>query len=78
MKTIKLCESEVIETSSVMELPGGNVTVNEREIHEFYRPEPTETRLIIDDAIERTMEFISKTRAEFEELNSVMRELTAR
>ena len=78
MKRIKLCESEVIESSRMLDLPGGPVTICEREVHEFYRPEETSPRLVISDAIDRTRTFISKTRDEFSELNTVMRELLAR
>jgi hypothetical protein len=80
MKAIKLCESEVIESNRVFDLPDGPVSVFEREIHEFYSREAApDTRLvIISDAIDRTRTFISKAREEFSELNSVMRELVAR
>ncbi len=79
MKVIKLIESEVVESNRVFDLPAGPVTVHEREIHEFYELEQASpTRLVISDAIDRTRTFISKTRAEFSELNSVMRELVTR
>jgi hypothetical protein len=79
MKRIKLCESEVIESNRVFDLPDGPVTICEREVHEFYRPEEASpTRLVISDAIDRTRTFISKAREEFSELNSVMRELVTR
>ena len=79
MKGIKLCETEVIESNRVVELPDGSVTICEREVHEFYRPEQaSSTRLVISDAIDRTRTFISKSREEFSELNLVMRELIAR
>jgi hypothetical protein len=79
MKGIKLFASEVIETNHVFDLADGPVTICEREVHEFYRPEePSPTRLVISDATDRTRTFISKTRAEFAELNSIMHELVTR
>jgi hypothetical protein len=79
MKDIKLCKSEVMESTRVFDLPNGPVTVCEREVHEFYRPEEASPRrLVISDAIDRTRTFISKAREEFSELNSLMRELVAR
>ena len=79
MKVIKLIESEVVESTRVFDFPDGPVTVCEREVHEFYGPqEASSTRLVISDAIDRTRTFIAKTREEFSELNSVMRELVAR
>ncbi len=80
MKAIKLCESEVIESNRVFDLPDGPVSICEREVHEFYRlEEAPRTRLvIITGALDRTRTFIAKTREEFSELNSVMRELVAR
>lgn len=79
MKLIKLGESEVMESNRVLHLPGGPVTICEREVHEFYGPEAgSSTRLVISDAIDRTRTFISKAREDFSELNSIMRELVAR
>ena len=79
MKGMKLRETEVIESTRVVGLPNGQVAICEREVHEFYRPEEVSaTRLVISDAIDRTRTFISKTREEFSELNSLMRELVAR
>ena len=79
MNDIKLSASEVIESNRVFDLPDGPVTMWEREVHDFYRQEePSPTRLVISDAIDRTRTFISKTREEFSELNTVMRELLAR
>jgi hypothetical protein len=79
MKQIKLSEREVVETNRVFDLPDGPVTICEREVHEFYEPQTASpTRLVISDAIDRTRTFISKTREEFSELNSVMRELATR
>lgn len=79
MKAIKLIESEVVETNRVLYFPEGQVTICEREVHEFYRPEDASpTRLIISDAIDRTRTFISKRREEFSELNSIMSELVTR
>lgn len=76
MNELRLSEAEVVETSSIFEFADGNVTVIEREVHEFYRPEkPSPTRLIIGDAFERTKCFVSKTRAEFQDLNAVLKEL---
>ena len=79
MKAIKLIDTETIESSNVFSFADGEVTVVEREIHEFYRlEEASGTRLIIDDAIEKTKSFISKSKAEFSELSSLMQELTAK
>ena len=79
MKNIKLSETEVIESNRVVDLPDGPVTICEREVHELYRPvAATRPRLVISDAIDLTRTFISKARDEFSELNSVMRELTAK
>ena len=79
MKAIKLIDTETFETSNVIKFEDGAVTVIEREVHELYRlEESSSTRLIIDDAIERTKNYISKSRAEFAELKSLMQELTAK
>jgi hypothetical protein len=79
MKGFKLSKSEVFESSRVFDFPKGPVTICEREVHEFYQPEqPSATRLVISDAIDRTRTFIAKARDEFSELNSVMRELVPR
>jgi hypothetical protein len=79
MKGIKLIESEVFESNRVFDLPDGQVAIYEREVHEFYRPEgASSTRLVISDAIDRSLTFISKAREEFLELNSVLRELVPR
>ena len=78
-KMLRLCEKEVIVTTGTFEFADGAVTISERETHELYRAEmPSPTRLIIGDAIERTKEFVSKARAEFTEMNSVLSELAAR
>ena len=76
MKSSKLREREVVESNRVLDLPLGPVKICEREVHEFYGP--SATRLVISDAIDRTLTFVSKARDEFSELNSVMRELMAR
>ncbi len=79
MKRTEFCKTEIIETSGVFEFPDGPVNVSEREIHGLYRlGHLVKTRLVIGDAIERTRGFIAKARAEFSELNSLMRELTAK
>jgi hypothetical protein len=79
MENIKLSDTEVIESNRVLDFPNGQVTICEREVHEFYEPGPVSSpRLIISDAIDRTRTFIAKTREEFSELNSVMHELLAR
>ena len=77
MNRFKLCETEIVETSSVVEFSDGPVSISEREVHEIYRRD-TGTRLIVGAAIDRTRELISRTRAEFSELNTLMRELTAK
>lgn len=79
MKTIKLIDTETIETTNTFKFADGDVTVVEREVHELYalKPSPS-TRLIIDDAIESAKNFIAKSRSEIAELSSVMKELTAK
>jgi hypothetical protein len=76
MNNIKLTDTTVIESNRVLDFPDGPVTICEREVHEFYGP--SATRLVISDAIDRTRTFISKTREEFSELNSVLHELVVR
>lgn len=78
MNGMKLNTRDVIESNRVLDLPDGPVRICEREIHESYSPDTSPTRLIISEAIDRTLTFIVKTREEFSELNSVMRELAAR
>ena len=80
MEGIKLVETETIETTNLFNFAEGPITVTEREVHEIYRclEQPAAPRLIVGEAIERTRNFIAKTRAEFAELNSVLRELTAK
>jgi hypothetical protein len=79
MNAIKLIDTETIETNNVISFADGEVTVVEREVHEFYRlEEPASTRLIIDDAIERTKNYISKSRAEFSDLRMLLQELTVK
>ena len=79
MNSIKLTDTKVIESNRVLDFPDGPVTIWEREVHEFYGPSTASSpRLIISGAIDRTRAFISKTRDEFSELNSVMRELLAK
>lgn len=79
MNNIKLKDTEVIESNRVVDFPDGQVTICEREVHEFYAPESAPpTRLIVSDAVDQTLTFISKTREEFSELNSVMRQLVTR
>jgi len=79
MMMFRLCDKEVFETTGVFEFADGAVTISERETHELYRPEmPSPTRLIIGEAIERTMNFVSKARSEFSEMNAVLSELASR
>lgn len=78
MKTIKLIDQKTIETTNVFNFSDGAVTVVERETIEFYRLEPSATLLVIDDAIERTKNFLAKSRSEIADLNSLMQELTAK
>jgi hypothetical protein len=79
MNIIKLSDTEVIESNRVVDFPDGPVTICKREVHEFYGPsDASSTRLVISDAVDRTLTFISKAREEFSELNSVMRELVTR
>ena len=79
MNSIKLSDTEVIESNRVVDFPDGPVTICEREVHEFYAAESASpTRLVISDAADRTLTFVSKAREEFSELNSVMRQLVAR
>jgi hypothetical protein len=60
MKSIKLCDSETFESTRTVDLSRGPVKICEREVHDFYRPEESQTRLVISDAIDRTRTFISK------------------
>ena len=78
MTAIKLIDSETIETQTVFNFADGPVTVLEREVHESYcfQP-PAPTRLIVGDAIERTRDFIARSRSEFAGLSSIMRELSS-
>lgn len=79
MNNIKLCDTKVIVSSRVVDFPDGPVRICESEIHEVYAPKSASpTRLVIFDAVDRTLTFISKAREEFSELNSVMRQLVAR
>jgi hypothetical protein len=79
MGSIKLINTETIETENVFNFAGGAVTVVERQVNELYRVErPAGTRLIIGNAIEHTKNFIAKSRAEIAELNSLLQELTAK
>ncbi len=79
MNSIKLSDTKVIVSNRVLDFPDGPVTICEREIHEFYEPgSASPTRLVISDAVDRTLTFISKAREEFSELNSVMRQLVER
>jgi len=79
MNRFKLSGTEVFETNGVIEFSDGQVSISEREVHEFYRRDGGKgARLIVGEAIDRTSDFISRARAEFSELNSLMRELTAK
>lgn len=79
MNRFKLSGTEVVERSGVFEFSDGPVTISEREVHEFYRRDNGKgARLVIGAAVDQTMKFISRTRAEFSELNTLMRELTAK
>jgi hypothetical protein len=79
MERIKLIDSEAFETKNVFNFEEGEVTIVEREVHEFYAfDRPAGTRLIIDNAIEKTRTFIAKSRSDMAELNSVLQELTVK
>ena len=79
MNRFKLSETEVFETSGVFEFSDGPVSISERETHEFYRRDGGKgARLVVGAAVDRTRNFLTRTRAEFSELNSLMRELTAK
>jgi hypothetical protein len=82
-------ETEVVETDRTFEFSDGAVIVNEREMRETVRisgahftgsPAPEKpaqpTRLIIEDAVSRTRNFVAKTRDEVGELSSLLQELT--
>ena len=76
MTTIKLIDSESIETRNVFNFPDGSVTVDECEVHEFYGyAPPASPRLIIVDAIEN---FVARSRSEIAGLGDIMRELSLR
>jgi hypothetical protein len=88
MKAIKFTEIESFEAEGIFEFADGNVTINEREIHECVRygadsnPQlieatgPRSTKLVIDDAIALTKDFVAKRRSEIGELNSILQELS--
>jgi len=79
MNRFKLSGTEIFETSGVFEFSDGPVFVSERETREIYRRNNGKgARLIVGAALDQTMKFISRTRAEFSELNALMRELTAK
>lgn len=79
MNGIKLIDTKVIESNRTLDFPDGPVAICEREVHEFYGPPASSpTRLVISETIDRTRTFIAKTRDEFSELNSIMRELVTR
>ena len=79
MERIKLIDSEAFETRNVFNFEEGEVTIVEREVHEFYAfDQHSSPRLIIDNAIEHTRNFISKSRSEFGELTTLLGELTAK
>ena len=79
MERIKLIGTESYEINNVFKFDDGEVRVVEREVHEFYGPERSgSTRLVIGNAIERTRDFIAKSRAEISDLNAVLHELTAK
>lgn len=79
MERIKLIDSEAFETKNVFKFEDGEVTIVEREVHEFYAfDRPASTRLIIDNAIEKTKTLIARSRSEMGELNSLLQELTAK
>ena len=78
MTAIKLIDSETIETRNVFNFTDGSVTVDECEVHEFYRYAPrVSPRLIIVDAFERTRQFIARSRSEIAGLSDVMRDLSS-
>lgn len=76
MEKLRLQETQVFESSGVFDFPDGSVKVYEREVREVYRT--AVPRLVIGDAVEKTKGFITKARAEFADLNTLMTELTAR
>ena len=78
MKTFKLIDTDTNEIRNVFNFSDGAVTVVERETLEVYRFEPSATRLIIHDAIERTKNLIAKSRSEIAGLNAVLQELNAK
>jgi len=79
MNRFKLSETEIFETSGLFEFSDGPVSISEREVHEFYRRDNGKgARLVIGETLDRTKEFIARTRAEFADLNTLMRELTAK
>ena len=78
MTAIKLIDSETIKTRNVFNFADGSVTVDEGEVHEFYRyAPPASPRLIIVDAFERTKEFIARSRSEIAGLSDIMRDLSS-
>lgn len=79
MERLKLIETEAFETRNVVKFNDCEVTITEREVHEVYRLDHSAgPRLVIDNAIERTKDFIAKSREEFAGLNSILNEFTAK
>lgn len=76
MEKLRLHETQVFESNGIFDFPDGSVKVYEREVHDVYRS--AAPRLVIDDAVKQTREFVAKARAEFADLNLLMTELTAR
>ena len=78
MRAFKLIETETKESRNVFNFSDGTVTVVECETLEIYRIEASATRLVIDEAIERTKNFVAKSRSEIAGLNAVLQDLTAK
>jgi hypothetical protein len=84
MKAINFTETESVEVSGVIDLGDETVKIFEREIHKVIsfrdsnnieKTAGNTPRLVIGDAVEQTKVFVSKTRAELSELNSVLSEM---
>ena len=89
MKARDDAQKQDIEYRRSVDLPRGVVEIVERETHETlgccFRQEDGEskitkpaqtTRLVIDGAVSRTKNFVSKARSEIGELSAILQELT--
>ena len=76
-------ETGTAETINSFDFPDGTVTAFESETHGVIRCDEEQTapqaggpKLVIVEAAQRAKNFISKTREDFRELNSLLQELS--